>query len=223
VIVSDSDLPEQTRCFWCPISMRVSSNSNQLLIASLLVFSTFPLIAQEIFFPKNALDDSSWNYQFKAKWYSQELEVLKEPSLLALSRNPSSESYRFLWLRTFNHPVAVRLDIREDGIGVITTKVASGTAGFRPGQLSENMSRPLMREQTQAFLKRLGKVGFWSLPNPINDQTGTDGSQWIIEGVKKGNYHVVDRWSPAQGAIWELGLYLAVGLALMNVPKDEIY
>jgi len=119
--------------------------------------------------------------------------------------------------------VAIRLDIREDGIGVITTKVARGTAGFRPGQLSENMSRPLMREQTQAFLKRLGKVGFWSLPNPVIDQTGADGSQWIIEGVKKGNYHVVDRWSPEQGAIRELGLYLAVGLALMNIPKDEIY
>jgi len=203
--------------------MRVSSDSNLLLVVFLLVFSAFPSIAQDIFFPKNALDDASWGDQFKAKWYSQELEVLKEPSLLALSRNPSSESYRFLWLRTFNHQVAIRLDIREDGIGVLTTKVASGTAGFKPGHLSENMSRPLTREQTQAFLARLKKVGFWSLPNPVNDQPGNDGSEWIIEGVKKGNYHVVDRWSPEQGVIRELGLYLVVGLALMNIPKEEVY
>jgi hypothetical protein len=203
--------------------MRVSPRPDLLVIVSMLVFSSFASIAQETYFPKKALGDDSRSDEFKAKWYSQELEVLQEPSLLELAKNPASESYRFLWLRTFHHPVTVRLDVRADGIGVLTTKVASGAGGFRPGHLIENMSRPLTREQTQAFLARLTKVGFWSLPSPVNDQTGTDGSQWIIEGVKEGKYHVVDRWLPDKGAVRELGLYLAVGLAQMNVPKDEIY
>src|SRR5450432_2226317 len=51
-------------------------------------------------------------------------------------------------------------------------------------------SRPLTRQQTQAFLAELQKVHFWSLPSHVNDQTGTDGSQWIVEGAKDGNYHV---------------------------------
>jgi hypothetical protein len=170
-----------------------------------------------------ALADDHWGDQFKADWYSQELKVLEEPSLLQVAGNPSAESYRFLWLRTFRHPVAIRLDMRRDGIGVLTTKVASGTGGFKPGHLVENTSRPLTREQTQAFLARAKKVDFWLLPSHVNDQTGTDGSQWIIEGVKEGKYHIVDRWSPREGAVRELGVTLAIGLAHMNVPKDELY
>jgi hypothetical protein len=201
--------------------MRVSFRPELLVIFSLLLFGAFS-IAQETFFPEKALSDDSWSDRFRAKWYSRQLEALEEPSLLELAKN-SYESYRFLWLRSFHHPVAVRFDMRADGIGVLTTKVASGAGGFKPGHLVENMSRPLTRAQTQAFLARLKKVGFWSLPSPVNDQTGPDGSEWIIEGVKEGKYHVVDRWSPNEGAVHELGLYLAIGLAQMNVPKDEIY
>jgi hypothetical protein len=193
------------------------------VITCWLAVSAVPLVAQETYFPTNALGDDSWGDQFKAKWYSQELKVLEEPSLLDQTKNPSSESYRFLWLRSFNHPVAIRLDIRADGIGILTTKVANGTGGFRPGHLVENTSRPITREQTQAFLARLQKVSFWSLPSHVNDQTGTDGSQWIIEGVKEGKYHLADRWSPDKGPVRDLGVHLAVGLAHMKVPKDELY
>jgi hypothetical protein len=201
--------------------MRVSFRPELLVIFSLLVFGALS-IAQQTFFPEKGLSDDSWSDRFRAKWYSQELEVLGEPSLLGLAKN-RSESYRFLWLRSFHHPVAIRFDIRTDGIGVLTTKVASGAGGFKPGHLIENVSRPLTRAQTQAFLARLTKVGFWSLPNPVDDQSGLDGSDWIIEGVKEGNYHVVDRWSPKEGPVRELGLYLAFGLAQLNIPKDEIY
>jgi hypothetical protein len=66
-------------------------------------------------------------------------------------------------------------------------------------------------------------VSFWSLPSHVNDQTGTDGSQWIVEGVNEGKYHIADRWSPDKGPVRELSVNLAVGLAQMNVPKDELY
>jgi hypothetical protein len=203
--------------------MRSALRALLLVIACWLVVSAFPLIAQETYFPKNALSDDSWGDQFKAKWYSQELNVLEEPSLLERAKNPSFESYRFLWLRSFNHPVAIRLDMRADGIGVLTTKVASGAGGFRPGHIIENTSRPLTREQTQAFLARVQKLSFWSLPSHVDDQTGTDGSQWIVEGVKEGKYHVADRWSPDKGPVRELGINLTIGLAQMNVPKAELY
>jgi hypothetical protein len=69
----------------------------------------------------------------------------------------------------------------------------------------------------------LDKLNFWKMPNPVNDQRGTDGSQWIIEGVKGGLYHVLDRWSPEKGIVRELGLILALELAQMDIPKNEIY
>jgi hypothetical protein len=193
------------------------------VIACWLLVSAFASLGQETYFPKDTLGDDAWGEQFKAKWYSQELKILEEPSLLEQAKKPSVESYRFLWLRTFKHPVAVRLDMRADGIGVLTTKVASGTGGFRPGHLIENTSRPLTRQQTQAFLAELQKQHFWSLPGHVNDQTGTDGSQWIVEGAKDGKYHVAARWSPNEGPVRELGIRLAIGLAQMNVPKGDLY
>ena len=69
----------------------------------------------------------------------------------------------------------------------------------------------------------VSKSGFWKAPNPVNDQKGTDGSQWIIEGVRGGKYHVVDRWSPTSGAARELGNFLAFDLAKLSIPKNEIY
>jgi hypothetical protein len=171
-------------------------------------------------FPKSSLERKG---DFKSEWYSKELRALEEPSLYSLSTSPLVESYRFLWLRAFHHPVAIRLSLNPDGTSTAIVKVASGAAGFRPSVLSEQRLQPISKEQTQAFLKRVTELSFWDAPNPVNDQTGTDGSQWVIEGVKAGRYHVVDRWSPNKGVVYELGLMLAFDLAKIDVPKDEIY
>ena len=37
---------------------------------------------------------------------------------------------------------------------------------------------------------------------------GLDGSQWILEGVRGGEYHVVDRWSPKDNSYSQLCKYL---------------
>ena len=101
------------------------------------------------YFPKGSLD--SRGDEFKDDWYSHQLTALQEPSLFAMMKTPSSESYRFLWLRTFDHPIAIRLDLQPDGTGILTTKVASGTGGFRPGVLAETSSRTLTKVQTEHF------------------------------------------------------------------------
>jgi hypothetical protein len=113
--------------------------------------------------------------------------------------------------------------VTPDGTGVLITKVSNGAGGYRPGILLENKSQLLTKEQTQAFLVRLNKVGFWKAPYPLNDQKGTDGSQWIIEGAKEGKYHVIDRWTPQSGIARELGLMFAFDLAKIKIPTDEVY
>ena|SRR5438132_6484066 len=71
--------------------MRVSFRPELLVIFSLLVFGALS-IAQQTFFPEKGLSDDSWSDRFRAKWYSQELEVLGEPSLLGLAKNRSESS-----------------------------------------------------------------------------------------------------------------------------------
>lgn len=172
------------------------------------------------FFPKTSLDLRGDD--FKAKWYSTQLRALAEPSLLALATNAKAESYRFLWLRTFHHPIAARVDMQSDGSWILITKVASGAGGYSPGTLTTNTSRQLTAQEAQSFRSKVENDGFWNAPNPVNDQEGTDGSQWIIEGVKAGRYHVVDRWMPKNGPARNLGQFLAFDLAKLSIP-DEIY
>jgi hypothetical protein len=210
---------------WC--GLRLSP------IIALLFFLLLAAVAQQTYFPKKAFGGSdARSDELLAGWFSHELKVLKEPSLLELAKDGHSESYRFLWLRTFHHPIAVRLDVKPDGTGNLTTKVGSGHAGFprTGGQVVENVSRSLTHEQTGAFLAKVDELRFWSVPSHIQgDQTGTDGSEWIIEGAKAGKYHVAARWSPDsppppnKRAVRELGLALAIELAQMNIPEDEIY
>jgi hypothetical protein len=193
----------------------------------LLVFC-FPvlnILGQDHFFPKSVLSDDPWVDRFKRDWYSMVVKDLQEPSLLEEAANTQAESYRFLWIRSFHHPIVVRLDLNPDGTGVLTTKVATGAAGYPRSitHLLQNVTRPLPREQIRAYLALLKKDGFWALTSPDENKSGVDGAQWIVEGVQGGRYHVVDRWSPKEGPVRNLGLALVVGLAQMDIPDDEIY
>jgi hypothetical protein len=189
---------------------------------AVLFLSVITLYAQDNYFPKDALSSYDRVAASRARWYSDQLRALDERSLLEAANNPSVQSYRFVWLRTFHHPVTVRLDIRVDGTGELTSKIASGAGGYKPGKLIENKSRILSKEQTNKFLDQVKDAGFWELPS-YEENFGVDGSQWIIEGVKDGKYHVVDRWTPAKGPVRDLGAALAFTLAELKIPKDELY
>jgi hypothetical protein len=181
-------------------------------------------LAQRAYFPKGVLQDSDQGDSFRSNWYSKHLKALDEPSLFQESKGSGAESYRFVWLRTFHHPVVVRLDIQANGGAALTTKVSNGAGGYGPGTLVENTSRPLTKRQTERFLATIQRLQFWELPTHETPETaGCDGSQWIIEGIKDGKYHVVDRWTPATGAVHDLGLTFVFGLAQMRIPKDQLY
>jgi len=173
------------------------------------------------FFPREIVDKDG--HEFNAKWYSSELEALREPSLFAQVNTSAPESYRFLWLRSFHHPIAIRMDIHSDGTSTLTAKMAVGGGCYDSCALLLNKIYTISKEETQSSLQRVDKAGFWSAPTLAEEETGSDGARWIIEGVKNGQYHVVDRWSPANGVARELGLMFAFGLARLQLSKDEIY
>ena len=47
---------------------------------------------------------------------------------------------------------------------------------------------------------------------------GLDGARWILEGLKKGRYHVVERWSPEGGKFREAAECL-IGLSKLDIEK----
>jgi hypothetical protein len=187
--------------------------------------------AQNAYFPKQSFDSDSKLNKFLDDYYTLELKLLGEAPFVGLSRNPSAHSYRFLWLRTFHHPISIRLDIQQDNTGILTTKVAGGAAGYpRKGtQIIENTSRTLTSYEVNKFLSKVDQVKFWQVPSClVGDQTGTDGSNWIIEAVRGGRYHVAARWTPTANEqsklpVRELGLALAIDLAQLKIPANELY
>jgi hypothetical protein len=160
--------------------------------------------------------------EFPANWYAKHLIALKEPSLWESSKVEKTTSYRFLWLRTFHHPIVIRIDVNIDGTSLLTTKMTSGAGGYGPGRLIQNETRTLSREQTKWSLEQIEGHNFWKAPSVQNDR-GVDGSQWIVEGVRDGAYHIVDRWSPKDGEIRALGLFMVNDLAKLELAAKEVY
>jgi hypothetical protein len=173
------------------------------------------------YFPPGSLNDSARLSKLREDWYSTQLQGFGEPSFVEQSKDKAAESYRFLWLRSFNDAVCIRMDILADGSGVVTKKVSGVAHGKNAGKMIVNEQVRLIKEDVTKFLAQMGKQEFWSLPTRDN-RRGLDGSEWVIEGVKAGNYHVVDRWSPDKGPVRSMGTSM-LELAKLKFPTREMY
>ena len=180
-----------------------------------------PCLGQRNYFPPGAFDEN----QFKVQWYSKFLKAMDEPSLWDGSQIQKVQTYRFLWLRSFHHPVSVGVVINPDGTGLLITKISDGHGGYEPGRLITNQTQKLGHDQTKWVLDRVEKLNFWAIPTdpPNSKVVGMDGARWIVEGAKDGTYHVVDRWSPHKGEVHSFGTFMLFDLAKLELPHDEVY
>lgn len=192
--------------------------------AAFLVLLAGAICAQEVrYFPNLAMDHDQGLSDFDVKWYTSALQAMKEPSLLELSKT-RAHAYRFLWLRSFHNPVAVRLNVDDDGTSLLTVKVINGRGGHPPGALVKNDTKRLSKEYTEGFLDQVRELDYWSLPTHESmDSGGCDGAEWILEAVKDGRYKLVVRWSPEKGAVRTLGLAMMIDLAELKLLYQEVY
>ena len=156
---------------------------------------------------QNALDT------FINQWYSKMLFKMKEPVLS--SYKGDKEIYRFTWLRTFHHPVAVRLE-KQNNIIRLFSKVCNGAGGYEPGQLIFDTTLNVTNDQYKSLTQKMDNINFWNLKTEQRDEDGNDGSEWIIEAVKDNKYHMVTRWTPSEG---RQGNFRSVGEFLVSLSK----
>jgi hypothetical protein len=178
------------------------------------------------YFPDGSLGAQPTHHRFRSDWYTKHLRALKEESLWVLSSSqPAMEVYRFLWLRTFHHPISVRVAVRSDGTAVLTAKETDGKGGYEPGKLIRNSTRTLSTDEVRWFLERVESSSYWRLPTRSNDSTsGLDGSQWIMEAAKRGNYRIVDVWSPTpEHPVHALGIMLVIQMAKFRLLYQDVY
>jgi hypothetical protein len=182
------------------------------------------LDAAELFFPMSVLGERLPHFDedaFRREWYTKHLRAMAEPSL-SCGESPS-ESYRFLWLRTFGRPIAVRIETGRSN--TLTAVELDGAGGYQPGEISRRVQRQLSADEWKTLSDALKATDFWNMPGRGGDQ-GLDGEEWIMEGRSGHNYHVVDRWLPAAGSYRELCLMLVKLSGLMpsgETKRDAVY
>lgn len=146
------------------------------------------------YFPPEAFQDRRRKGvdSFLNNWYSTDLQALKEPVIY--DDESQNEIYRFTWVRSFHNPVAIRIE-RHDDTYVLYWKVCDGRGGYQPGKLVTDRQKAISKSDWDEFLIRLNKMDFWNISTQ-QENFGTDGAQWILEGKTANRYHVTDRWSP---------------------------
>jgi hypothetical protein len=193
------------------------------IIVTILILTACAAPAQrrnQEYFPPSVLESQSDFNTFAAGWYSGHLRVLNEEPLPPKTRDKRNEIYRFTCLRTFHNPFSIRINVVNGGKGILIRKFTSGRGGYETGSLQETQSIELSRAAIERLSDFMDSIRFWNLPTTI-DVYGADGSQWIVEAVKNGKYHVVDRWTPYPGTdIRTLGECF---LSLAEWKPDELY
>lgn len=169
---------------------------NYLFLALLVICAPFACWADEAkatsVFPARTFDD------FVLDWYSGHLKAMDEGALYPLMKDKNAVVYRFTCLRTFHHPFAIKVTKTKDGFELVR-KVLSGKGGYDPGVIEESVKSELKPEAVEELESHLVAIKFRDLKSTVDDG-GLDGSQWIVEVVRDGEYKVVDRWTPDEGS-----------------------
>jgi hypothetical protein len=78
---------------------------------------------------------------------------------------------------------------------ILHAKVLDGAGGYAPGFVAIDRKITLAENEWETLNQHLEQAGFWTMPTRLEDDGGCDGDQLIVEGVKEGTYHLVDRWA----------------------------
>lgn len=155
---------------------------------------------------------------FERKWYANQFRALQ---LTSWSCGAFGQGYRFVWLRTFHHPISVSV-VREEKGWVLYATELDGAGGYQPGSVLRTARIALDTEKVEHIRHQIEASQAWSLPTNESD-AGNDGAQWIVELRDGHHYHAIDRWSPKIGSpVHALG---ATFLALTGwqLPERETY
>lgn len=167
-----------------------------LVVAFLVVCAPYVCMADEakapFVFPAGTFDE------FVVEWYSGHLKAMEEEALSPLAKDKNVVVYRFTCLRTFHRPFTIKVTKTKDGFELLR-KVLSGKGGYGPGKIEESVKSEMKHEAVAELEKLLLAAKFKDMKSTVEDG-GLDGSQWIVEVVRDGEYKIVDRWTPDEGS-----------------------
>jgi hypothetical protein len=122
--------------------------------------------------------------------YDYYLDAMQEPPL-SCGALPDDEAYRFVWLRSFEDPIAVRAYRRGREYGLVAVVL---DRDFELGKVKKRVNKALSPAEWRRVVAALDDVSFWYMRTTSRDIFGIDGAVWGVEGRRAGRYHIAGRW-----------------------------
>ncbi|MBI4658508.1 MAG: hypothetical protein HY735_06615 [Verrucomicrobia bacterium] len=169
-------------------------SSMPFLLAALLCSGlSFSLWAAEAFFPPKTFDGDT-SLQVLEGMYAHVLKSLGERPLPPLAAERKHHVYRFTCVPSFEPQFCLVLTVHPDGSARLKRLIR------RVGSMPLRGTCPqgelvLGRQPVDRFVKMVEEQRLWLL-KATEPTEGLDGSHWLIEAVRDGRYHLVERWSP---------------------------
>ncbi|CAA6696637.1 MULTISPECIES: hypothetical protein [unclassified Lentimonas] len=160
---------------------------------------TFTLVAVSYgeenipFFPTSERSSDTTISSFEEHWYSKNLTLMKEESIYRKREQENLEIYRFTLLPTWGEPRSVTISRNRKNLAAIQHSRLD-SEGLFDGKLVEKKKIELKEREFKDF-KKLFEATAFSKQTTSDPMLGLDGSQWILERLKNGDYHIVVRWT----------------------------
>ena len=177
------------------------------------------------YFPPGAIDS------FGAQWFGGQLRAMGEPPLFGATIPAGTTVFRFLWLRSFDPDLAVRvtespelctvtttiIGMRVDSLSAPDSQRVQMLVSSRPGPTLRRDSTPVPLQECIDLHAQLIAAGLWSGPATDN-VVGLDGDELLFEMVDGRGYSVARRWTPYQRHAPEFrkASYLFIALGKVN-------
>lgn len=130
--------------------------------------------------------------------YASLLSSLGEPSL---SCSTQVSVYRFLWVRSFQGPISVRVERRADAWALVAVESLSMDGD---ASRARRVSRTLTRAEGRRFEEALSRSNLFDAPAKPWSR-GLDGADWVVEARESDRHRLHEEWSPDEGPVREFG------------------
>ncbi|MEN8166649.1 MAG: pilus assembly protein PilP [Pseudomonadota bacterium] len=143
--------------------------------------------------------------QLEAGVSLEQPNAFNEKPLTELAREGNTHIYRFSCFPSHGPDVSIRLQINAAGSGIIFLKQLDS----RDSQVIRSQPQyTVEHSDISRFLALLKSMDFWNMQIGDLLHPNLDGSTWVLEGIKKGVFHAITRWSPEPGEFRDAMLLL---------------
>lgn len=154
-----------------------------------------------------------------SEWLKIQLTDLNENCLYDNVIPSNKTIYRFTWLRSFNHPIVIRIE-KIDNKVMLYWKVGKGAGGYEPRGLKKSGKKKISSIEWIEFERLINESNFDTLPN--NEYIPmTDGATWTLEKKTSETFKAHNTNFPSK-RIKEACLFL-IKLTNIKIKDDEIY